>query len=430
MKTLFKKIIFLILSWCARARVARLRRHGVQIIGITGSMGKTTCKDAIAHVLSAQMRVLKSDKSYNTELGLPLTILELKSEFSSIPGWARNLVVAVWRGFFDRATYDVLILEMGVDKPRDMDVLLSMVTPDIGIFTGVHPVHLADGQFTSLDAIFEEKAKLVKAVQAGGTVLLNADDDRCAGLGAEMGVKKNGPKVVMFGARSSAKLQVRDVKSGWGRIAFTAAYGEVEGQVTVPILGAQHVSSLLPAIGCGLIFGMYMSDIVGRLSTFKLPPGRLSLIEGLRDSWIIDSSYNASPDAVRAALDTLQELGDDKRKIFIFGNMNELGSASEKEHRDIAPYLRDRADVLITVGDMAQKCAEEAIARHTLPSGRVHTFLSADEAANFMATFVQPNDLILVKGSQNNIRLERLIKVIMKEPERASELLCRQDWMS
>ncbi len=436
MKSVLKHLIFSVLSWCARARVVRLRRHGVQIIGVTGSMGKTTCKDAVAHVLSGQLRVLKSDKSYNTELGLPLTVLELKSEFSSVVGWAKNLVIAVWRGFFDRTMYDVLILEMGVDKPGDMDVLLGMLGTDAAaplhcaVFMGVHPVHLADGQFASLDAIFEEKAKLVKAVLAGGTVFLNADDDRCARLGAEMGIKKNGPKVVMFGARSSAKLQVRDVKSGWGRIDFTVAYGEVEGQVTVPILGAQHVASLLPAIGCGLIFGMYMSDIVSRLSTFKLPPGRLSLIEGLRDSWIIDSSYNASPDAVRAALDTLQQLGGDKRKIFIFGNMNELGSASEKEHRDVAPYLRDRADVLITVGDLAQKCAEEAIARHTLPSGRVHIFPSADEAANFMATFVQPNDLILVKGSQNNIRLERLVKAIMKDPERAGELLCRQDWMS
>lgn len=447
MKTLFKKIIFTILSWCARARIARLRLHGAQIIGITGSMGKTTCKDAIAHVLSGPLRVLKSDKSYNTELGLPLTILELKSEFSSVIGWAKNLLMAMWRGFFDRTTYDVVVLEMGVDKPGDMDVLLGILSTGTGaaaplhcaVFMGVHPVHLADGQFPSLDAIFDEKAKLVKAVPSGGTVFLNADDERCARLGPSMSMNKNGPKVVMFGANEKAKLRALDMKSQWGSIAFGAEYGEVRASMTVPILGTQHIASLLPAIGCGLILGMYMPDIADRLSTFKLPPGRLSLIEGIQDSWIIDSSYNASPDAVRAALDTLKELAEMRgageqdramRRVFVFGNMNELGDVSEKEHRDIAAHLPGRADVLVAVGDMAAHCAEETLANHTLTQEQVYTFLTTEEATAFMLSFVQPNDLILVKGSQNKVRLERLVKAIMKHPDQAPLLLARQDWKS
>lgn len=430
MKLIFKDIIFRALRWCARARIARLRKHNIQIIGVTGSMGKTTCKDAIAHVLSMQFQVLKSDKSYNTELGLPLTVLELKSEFSSVMGWAKNLAIAVWRGFFDPRVFDVLVLEMGVDKPGDMDVLLGIVTPDIAVFMGVHPVHFADGQFASLDAIFEEKAKLVKAVPSSGTVYLNADDERCARLGADMGIRKSGPKVIMFGIRDTAKLQAGDIQSQWGGIDFTVTYGAVQSRVHVPILGTQHISSLLPAIGCGLSLGMYLPDIVARLSVFRLPPGRLSLIEGIQGSWIIDSSYNASPDAVRAALDTMQELAGDKRKIFVFGNMNELGNMAEHEHRAIASSLRDRIDVLVTVGDLARLCAEEVLALHILNPEQVHSFATSEEATGFLTPLVQFNDLILAKGSQNDVRLERLVKAIMKDPDRANELLCRQDWTS
>lgn len=438
MKHLGKIFVLALLNSFARMRLARMQRHGVQIIGVTGSVGKTTCKEAVAHVLRGQFRVLCSEKSYNTDFGLPLTILELKSEFSSMYGWIKNLVLAMWCGLFDRAIYDILVLEMGVDKPGDMDVLLRMATPDIAIYTGVHPIHLADGQFTSLDAIFLEKVKLVKAISSSGTVFLNGDDERCMRLGAEMNVEKNGPKVVLFGSNDGVKLCAGDIKSRWGSISFSVKYGEVKGDFSIPIFGTQHVSSLLPSIGCGLLFGMYMPDIVDRLSSFTLPPGRLSLIEGLHDSWIIDSSYNASPDAVRAALETMGEMAQERRreekssmrKIFLFGNMNELGSVSEKEHRGIAAYLKDRVDVLVTVGEMAAMCRDETVRKNILDADQTHAFMTTDEATSFMQTFVQPGDLILVKGSQNNIRLERLVKAIMKRPELAGKLLARQDWKS
>ncbi len=438
MKSIFKHVIFLFLSWCAKRRLKRFKQNGAHIIGITGSIGKTTCKEAVAHVLRGQFRVLSSSKSYNTELGLPLTILELKSEFSSVIGWAKNLVFAFWRAIFDTTTYDVLVLEMGVDKPGDMDVLLKMVTPDIGIFTGVHPVHLDDGQFGSLEEIFEEKAKLIQSIREEGSVFLNQDNEQCAYLGNEMSRAKNGPKVVMFGMTERSKLYADKTREEWGKIFFDAHYGEVTGNFEVPILGIQHVSSLLPAIGCGLILGMYMPDIVDRFRTFRLPPGRLSLIEGVNASWIIDSSYNASPDAVRAAVHTLSTLfhlstnatHPINRRVFIFGNMNELGASSENKHRNIAPSLKDSIDVLITVGDQARFCANEVSAQNILPPDSIHSFSTTDEAISFIPSFVQPKDLILIKGSQNNVRLERLTKAIMAHPEQADTLLARQDWKS
>ncbi|MFA7278048.1 MAG: UDP-N-acetylmuramoyl-tripeptide--D-alanyl-D-alanine ligase [Candidatus Gracilibacteria bacterium] len=438
MKSIFKYLIFSFLSWCAKIRLERFRRNGAHIIGVTGSIGKTTCKEAVAHVLRGQFRVLSSSKSYNTELGLPLTILELKSEFSSVIGWAKNLIIAFWRGIFDRTTYDILVLEMGVDKPGDMDVLLKMVTPDVGIFTGVHPVHLADGQFGSLEEIFEEKSKLIRAVGSRGTVILNQDDERCAHLGNEMSRVKNGPKIIMFGMNERSKLYAEKAREEWGKILFDAHYGEVIGNFEVPILGIQHISSLLPAIGCGLVFGMYMLDITNELKTFRLPPGRLSLIEGMNASWIIDSSYNASPDAVRAAIHTLTTLfhlsanatHPISRRVFVFGNMNELGTSSEKEHREIATSLKDSIDVLITVGNQAQFCADETLSQNILPRESIYSFSTTDEAISFMPSFIQPKDLILIKGSQNNVRLEWLAKAIMAHPDQAEKLLARQEWKS
>lgn len=492
LKVFSKTIILAILVCCARMRLARMKRGGVKVIGVTGSVGKTTCKEAVAHVLRgvsgvecsrgrSANRVLSSKKSYNTEFGLPLTILELESEFSSVIGWVKNLLLAVWRGVFGFGRgwvrYDFLVLEMGVDKPGDMDVLFGILAEhasdvaagektlavlDCAIFTGVHTVHMADGQFASLDAIAEEKGKImsgVKSARDGGVAFINGDDERGKMLAEKMicEMGEAAAKIVLYGSEESEinvaanekKLSVGAVKSGWNRLEFEVTYGKVRGEFAVPILGEQHVGSLLPAIGCGLMMGMYIADIVERMKSFKLPPGRLSLIEAKNGTWILDSSYNASPDAVKAAVETLEKLpqqardhgveqeqklrGDgvwDMRKIFIFGNMNELGSRSEEEHRSIGKFLAEngrRIDVLVTVGEYAAKAGEE----FSGAGGETHVFMSSEEAADFFEGGVlklRAGDLILVKGSQNNVRLEKFVKRLMKEPGKAAELLVRQDW--
>ena len=428
MKSILRASVLWALTTCAKVRLWRLKKNGAMVVGVTGSMGKTTCKEAVAHVLRGQFRVLCSAKSYNTEFGLPLTILGLKSEFSSITGWTGNLARAMWKCVMDREIFDVIVLEMGVDKKGDMDTLLDVIIPDVTIFTGVHPVHMAAGQFADLDAIFEEKSKLVKAVKSGGAVYMDYGDERCRKLGGQMAKIEGGAKVVMYGMDDSAKLKASEIKSGKKGIEFMATYGEVTALVEVPILGKQHVGSILPAIGGGLLLGMYMKDIVARLEKFKMPPGRLSLIDGINKSLIVDSSYNASPDAVRAAVNTIQELGA-VRRIFVFGNMNELGVISEKEHREIAPFLQGKIDILVTVGDMAKLCGEEFVKKGSTENNVIwKPFSDAIAAAEFMKNEVKEGDVVLVKGSQNKVRLEKLVKQIMLEPQRAGELLARQDW--
>lgn len=476
MKAFFRRLILWFLILCARRRLARLRRKGVRVIGVTGSVGKTTCKEAIAQVLNGSYRVHKNEKSYNSEFGLPLTILGLTSEFSSfvrmVFGWSVRLFLAAWRSVGPLPAWDILILEMGVDKPGDMEILLSIATPDIGIFLGAKKVHTAPGQFVDENAIFAEKSKLIAALPCeadGGVAFVNHDDERMhhfvehlrrhresasamsgsvvggavagdhgGAVGSDFGGAAGGaaagmPKIIPFGFTDGAKIHAFDASSGWGKIFFHVKYGEVGGNFDVPILGVHHISSLLPAIGCGLIFGLYMPDIVERVRGFHLPPGRLSLIPGRNQSWILDSSYNSSPTSVRAALHTLHDLvshapHDIRRKIFVFGTMNELGTSAESDHRQVADMLPGKIDLLVTVGAGANAAALHLLERGSFPRDKIFSFETSDLAADYIANILQSGDMILVKGSQNNVRLERLVKRIMMHPDQASTLLVRQDW--
>lgn len=435
MERFFKRVCFFVsfrlLAFLVRCTLARFGKIG--IIGITGSIGKTTTKEAIAHVLSKNFQVLKTEKNYNTEFGLSLTILEMPDPNGSAWGWFKILFFAflketgrLFRKI--RSHYDFLVLEMAVNKPGDMKTLLSLVRPHIGVFTGVMPAHMAEGQFASLDEIYREKAQLIESLPKDGIAFLNHDNDFL-----REHPPKTVAKVVWYGADSLLKLSAENIACSLEGVHFDAKYGDIRTGFSTPILGRHHVNALLPAIGCGLSNGMYMHDIVQALADFRLPPGRMNLIPGIRESFLIDSSYNASPEAVKMALSTLTELGKISgtpahRKIFVLGNMNELGAYSARAHRDITSHLRGAVDLLITIGDEARKTAEETLKENILPENAVHSFPDVSTARDFVKGLLRQHDLVLIKGSQNLVRLEKLVKYLMAEPERAKELLVRQDW--
>lgn len=419
MKNLIKNLIYRLLVTLAKIRLKRL--HGVKIIGITGSAGKTTTKDAVYTVLSNHYRVIANKKSYNTEFGMPLTVLGAEAGFSSPVLWAKNIFKALFNTFFSREKVDYFVLEMGVDKPGDMQNLTSIIKPDIAVFTNVKPVHLADGQFKDLEEIFEEKSFIVKNLKNNGTAILNLDDERVFVLKQRLGIK-----IIGYGLNEHAKLRAGNVKMDIHGLSFEIIYGNINTKFISPILGMHHIYCLLPAIACGLECGMYMQEIAEALKKFKLPPGRLSLIEGINNTTIIDSSYNASPESTMAALDTVKEVAGNKRKIFVFGNMNELGIKSEDYHKQVGRYLAPAVDILVTVGHMAKFTAEEAI-KNGFHKTNIHCFENCLDASEFIKKIIKHGDVILVKGSQNKVRLERLVKEIMLHPEMAGKMLCRQE---
>ncbi|MBU1992932.1 UDP-N-acetylmuramoyl-tripeptide--D-alanyl-D-alanine ligase [Patescibacteria group bacterium] len=419
MKNLIKNLIQHVLTGLAKVW---LKRKSPKIIGIMGSVGKTSIKEAVYTVLSKKFEVKKSAGNYNTEFGVPLSILGLESGNSSPALWLKVLARAFYLAFFDLTRTDILILEMGIDKPGDMDVLLKIVKVDVGILANVKPIHLAEGQFVSLDAIFDEKSKMLKSLSQFSVAILNIDDVRVKRLATSLGCKVMTYSTVDGDAAFTAK-EIELVDSG---LKFHVYHGGQRALAQLPILGEYHVYVLLPAIACGVATGMSLDETVSALQEFDLPPGRMNVLAGVNNSILIDSSYNSSPDAAFEALKVLKEIGEKAhRKIAVLGNMNELGDFTEREHRRIGKKVPECCDILIAVGDYTKYICDEA-RTSGMAENQVRWFKDVFEAKEFLKDKIEQGDILLVKGSQNKVRLEILVKELMRDKDKAGELLVRQ----
>lgn len=417
MKKILKKFVLAQLKRMARRR---LRKFDGKIIAVTGSVGKTSTKDAIFTVLNTKLRVKRSKKSMNSEFGLLLTVLDVESGFSSAIKWSWLLFLA-WTHSFSKIHSDVLLLELGVDKPGDMDYLLSVVRPDIAVFTNVAPVHMENDQFSSLVEIYNEKKKLVEALGKDGVAILNSDNEFTGEL-----AKKYKGKKISYGLGQEADYRATGLKESLAGIEFLLNHDGSRKKVSCSVLGQYHAMSLIPAIVCAELMGMDKEEAIEACKRFCLPPGRLNLIDGAQESIIIDSSYNSSPEALKEALKTLKALGEKRRRVAVLGNMNELGQHSEILHQRVGNVAADCADLLVTVGGLAKKIAEAAIEKG-FDEKKTHSFGSTPEAIAFFEKELKKGDLILVKGSQNRVRLERFVKAFMAHPEDAKEVLVRQE---
>lgn len=430
---LFKKIITLILTIESKLI---LRKYRPFVIAVTGSVGKTSTKDAIYSVMKQGPGfVRKSDKSMNSDIGLPLTIIGVPNAWHSFSGWISNIRRGLSLICFRQEYPDYLIVEVGADHPGDISRVAQWLRPDVAVITKVSdtPVHVEF--FPSPQAVFKEKASLAKAVKKGGALVLYADDPKVAGL-ASLGPELN-IKIVTFGLTSGSDVKGSQVKVKYahGPVGFSFVLelnGESSKVEVRDILGEIYIQPFLAAAAVGSVRGMLQSDIIHGLNEYDAPKGRMRIIQGNKDSTIIDDTYNSSPDAVVAALETIRGLESNKdtgtdhiHKIVILGDMMELGKYSTEEHRKIGALVSDIASELITVGPRSKLIADEAIHKG-MHKNKVHVFDTATEAAGFVVSIVKQGDIVLVKGSQS-IRLERVVKALMKDPDRAGEVLVRQE---
>lgn len=413
MKSVFRFIVTQILS---RRAKGLLRRHRIQVIAITGSIGKTSTKEAIAHLVTKHFKAHHSPKGFNTELGVSLSVLqEEASGFTSIKAWAEILKRAFEK---PQSHYNKIVLEMGADKPGDIKKLTRIARPDIAVVTNVNPVHLEKGQFKDLDDIRKEKESLVRDLPTSAIAILNFDDPLVRTM-------KTKAQVIGYGVDPEAQIRVSDIEATNRNLRFKVTYKTQEHEFVVPILGGFQVYVVLPAIAVGLMLGLTLKDCAAGLHDFSLPNGRMNPISGIRGSTIIDSSYNASPASMARALELLGELKA-TRKIAALGTMNELGERTKDAHLMIGSNAAKVANVLVAVGQEASTIKQGAI-EAGMPVGDIHTFLTSDEAGGFLKDFLEPHDLVLVKGSQNRVRMEKLVRMIMETPDLASQLLVRQD---
>lgn len=409
-----------VLRWMA---IVVLKKYNPRIVGITGSVGKTSAKEAIYLVLSSKFRTRKNIKNYNNEIGIPLTIIGAESGNKSLWKWLK--VFFKWLGvvIFPVEYPEILVLEMGVDKPGDMRYLLGFVPVKAGVVTSISPVHLE--YFKSIDHIAKEKGRIAESLPEDGFAILNADDDRVL----EMKNKTNA-RVITYGFSDKSEVKASDAvcMSEENRpegISFKLNY---EG-TSIPmrlrkILAVHQIQAALAAISAGIAFKINLIDIAASLEHFISPCGRMNLIIGIDNSFIIDDTYNASPASVIAALDALESL-EASRKIAVLGDMLELGAEEEKGHREVAEKIfKMNADLFFAVGDR-MKMAVKELERLSYPGEKIFWFDNPQEAANLLTRKINTGDLILVKGSQG-MRMEKIVEKIMADPAKARNLLCRQ----
>jgi len=423
MKDIFKKIVASLLAWEAR-RV--LRRFTPRIVAITGSVGKTSTKDTIVAVLERSANVRGSVKSYNSEFGVPLTILGLDNAWGSALGWIRNLAKGFMVPYTSRAYPEWLILEVGADKPGDISSLTRWLRPEIAVMTriGEVPVHVE--QFGSPLHIIEEKAHLLQAVREGGAVVINHDDEKIRTMKIPTGVQ-----VRSYGLGEGAQVRgalahiLYEKNQPMGMTVKVETMGKSVPVRLKNVFGVHAVMPALAALAVAELAQVNLLDAVKGLEWLEPAPGRLRLIAGIKDSLILDDTYNSSPVALHAALDTVQELKVRGKKIAVLGDMMELGVYSVEEHKKAGRHVATVCDKLYLVGARAA-AVEEGARLGGMSSDRIKKYSDSVSAGQAVEKEIAKGDLILVKGSQS-VRMERAVHEIMKEPELATDLLVRQD---
>lgn len=430
-----KKILQNILRYFAQKI---LQKYKPEIIGITGSVGKSSAKEAIFAVLSSQYNVRQNIKSYNNEIGTPLTIIGAETGGRSVFKWLGVFVKIIKLLIVKVKTYpQILILEMGADKIGDIDYLVKLAPPKIGILTSVTESHLH--AFKDLKGVLKEKEKIVTALPKEAIAILNADDENV--MSVQNKVKA---KIMTYGFNEQANIKAGELLfigvekdfcetqyewdcKTWGT-NFKVSYSGSAVPVFLPhCLGKQQVYAALAGISVGLAYKMNLVDIAEALKGFKPPKGRMNVIAGIKHTLIVDDTYNSSPTAVKAALEVLSMLNLEpgQRKIAVLGDMLELGERSAVAHREVGfKVVECNFDYLVAVGKEAKLIAEAA-KEAGMDYDKVQYLEDRDKAGLFVQNLIQANDLILVKGSQG-IRMEKIVLEIMAEPEKAGDLLVRQ----
>lgn len=429
MRGFFKICIVSILTLEARLVVQKYKPH---IVAITGSVGKTSTKDAIYAVLAEGTHVRKSDKSFNSELGLPLTILGVPNAWNNPLRWFQNILDGLFLIVFKHSYPQWLVLEVGADRPGDISSLAKWLPVDIAVITRLPEVPVHVEFFDSPEAVVEEKASLINALAHAGTLVVYADDRR-----KNMLVEKaqaHGAKVITFGLLPDADVRASDSSvmqeagdESWP-IGITTEITVGSASAPISIKGTIGNHMLLPAVAAaavGYAMGMDLPSIVHGLSRYEPPRGRMHLISGIKNTLVIDDTYNSSPAAVVAALDALASIKPRGRRIAVLGDMLELGRHSVEEHRKLGAYAAGTVDILCTVGFRARDTAEGAL-DNGLIDGAIFQYEDSDKAGDELAAMVQPGDCVLVKGSQS-MRMEKTVKHLMKDPELAFDFLVRQE---
>jgi UDP-N-acetylmuramoyl-tripeptide--D-alanyl-D-alanine ligase len=429
MESTAAKIIRPILIFLSRLTIARYRPR---VVGVTGSVGKTSTKRAIVAVLARSRRVRMAEGgNLNNELGMSIAVLgewsadELKlvsrdqpagtASFRKLIFWLKVILTGAWRIMVKSKRYpEVLILEYGADRPGDILRLMRIVRPDIGIVTAIgdKPVHVEF--YTGPEAVAREKARLIERLLPGNSAVLNHDDDTVDSLRDH-----TRGRVMTYGFNEGADLRVARLENRTENgipvgISFKFEYGGSSVPVQIDgVFGKAPAYAAAAAACVGLIFGMNLVTISEALADYMPAPSRMELLPGIKRALVIDDSYNASPLSMYEAIETLQELPA-PRKIAVLGDMLEIGKYTIEAHEGIGRRVADVADVVVSVGPRAKFIALTA-RESGMKKNDIYSFDTAEEAIQPLTHLMKQGDLVLVKGS-HAMGLDTVVNAITAEP--------------
>ena len=346
---------------------------GHPVVGVTGSAGKTTTKECIAHVLSAKYRVLKSEGNLNNHFGMPLQLLKLEPE------------------------HEIAVIEMGMSHAGEIAALAKLAQPNTGVVTLVAPVHLEF--FDSIKGIARAKYELIESLPRGGCAVLNADDEYVSQFGRDF----HGT-VLMFGIKHPADVsaeRVQTLPSGGSK--FDLCYREERVPAEMPLLGEHNVYNALAAIAVGLHHGVHLKDAVNSLKTLR-PADKRGQVMEIAGARVVNDCYNSNPKALNAMVDALAKMPA-KRRIVVAGEMLELGKEGEDLHRESGRHMAGKVDFLVGVRGMAKSMVEGARA-----AGLHADFVtSPEEAGDWLSKNIGEGDAVLLKASRG-VKLEKALE--------------------
>jgi UDP-N-acetylmuramoyl-tripeptide--D-alanyl-D-alanine ligase len=356
------------------------RLWGKTLVGITGSVGKTTTKEAIAHLLATRLRVLKSEGNFNNHFGLPLMLLRLE------------------------AGHDAAVIELGMSHLGEIAALARIAQPEIGVVTAVAPVHLEF--FKSVAEIARAKYELVESLHAGGTAVLNADDEYVSQFGRDF----HG-KVITFGLRPAADVRAENIQPrGPAGSVFDLVVGACRERAILPLVGTHNVYNALAAVAVALERGLTPSEAVAALATLT-PADKRGQVLQIGNITLINDCYNSNPKALDAMVDTLAAMPA-KRRIVVAGEMLELGPTGEELHRQCGRHLAGKEiDLLLGVRGLAQPMVEAAKS-----AGITAEFVATpEEAGEWLLREMRDGDVVLLKASRG-VKLEKALEAISRQP--------------
>ncbi len=352
------------------------RLWGKPLIGITGSAGKTTTKEAVAHVLASRFRVLKSEGNFNNHFGLPLMLLKLEAE------------------------HDLAVIEMGMSHAGEIAALAKIAQPEIGVVSNVAPVHLEF--FNSIADIARAKYELIESLPSSGTAVLNADDEYVSQFGRDFP-----GKVVLYGLRVTADVRAENIQpQGAEGSTFEVVVGSCREKATLPLVGTHNIYNALAAVAVGLERGLTPSEAVSALASLA-PTEKRGQVVKLGNITIINDCYNSNPIALNAMVDALASMPA-MRRIVVAGEMLELGPAGEELHRRCGQHIAaKKIDRLLGVRGLAQAMVEAA-----QQAGMQARFVATpEEAGEWLARETRDGDVVLLKASRG-VKLEKALETI------------------